>query len=384
MKGSEVMAKINEKDSIYINSYENSKEVIANRYALKCLSCAMIVIFAILILNLLDIFLIDRTVTIYCFVLCLIVYGLTMLVRAFGDLSKEWVKYYILFGLVLWITIVSTCLTYHALLACALPLISSSVYSSKKVTVYTYVLMVISTVISVFVGYHLGICDANMVLLTGKPMSAYLTESNEFILNQVNDKVVWSLSLFYVLPRSMVLLAFAVVSSSVSKILNVNMDYARKMENMAEIDGMTGLYNRSKYISMMSDAYLKEEQIGVIFWDINFLKRTNDTRGHEAGDELILTVAHSIERQMNEKDMAYRIGGDEFVMVMQGADNKYINKKLQDWRKTLDKLQQKVDIKLSVAVGFANGNGENFDSIIRDADRMMYKNKEEIHEQSGV
>ena len=384
MKGSEVMAKINEKDSIYINSYENSKEVIANRYALKCLSCAMIVIFAILILNLLDIFLIDRTVTIYCFVLCLIVYGLTMLVRAFGDLSKEWVKYYILFGLVLWITIVSTCLTYHALLACALPLISSSVYSSKKVTVYTYILMVISTVISVFVGYHLGICDANMVLLTGKPMSAYLTESNEFTLNHVNDKVVWSLSLFYVLPRSMVLLAFAVVSSSVSKILNVNMDYARKMENMAEIDGMTGLYNRSKYISMMSEAYLKEEQIGVIFWDINFLKRTNDTRGHEAGDELILTVAHSIERHMNEKDMAYRIGGDEFVMVMQGADNKYINKKLQDWRKTLDKLQQKVDIKLSVAVGFANGNGENFDSIIRDADRMMYKNKEEIHKQSGV
>ncbi|MBE5926055.1 MAG: GGDEF domain-containing protein [Lachnospiraceae bacterium] len=375
------MFKKNGKDSIYINSFENSKEVIANRYALKCLTCAMIVIFAILILNLLNIFLINRTVTVYCFILCLLVYGLTMLVRIFGDLSKEWVKYYILFGLVVWITIVSTSLTYHALLACALPLISSSIYSSKKVTIYTYTLMVISTVISVFVGYHLGICDANMVLLTGEPMSKYLTDANEFTLNMVNNQIVWSLSLFFVLPRSMILLAFAVVSSSVSKILNVNMDYARKMENMAEIDGMTGLYNRSKYISMMSESYLKEEQVGVIFWDINFLKKTNDTRGHEAGDELILTVAHSIERHMTDKDLAYRIGGDEFIMVMQGADNKYINKKLQDWNKTLAKLQQKVDINLSVAVGYSSGKGENFDSIIREADRMMYENKNKMHEQ---
>lgn len=375
------MFKKNGKDSIYINSYENSKEVIANRYALKCLTCAMIVVFAILILNLLNIFLINRTVTVYCFILCLLVYGLTMLVRIFGDLSKEWVKYYILSGLVVWITIVSTSLTYHALLACALPLISSSIYSSKKVTIYTYTLMVISTVISVFVGYHLGICDANMVLLTGEPMSKYLTDANEFTLNKVNNQIVWSLSLFFVLPRSMILLAFAVVSSSVSKILNLNMDYARKMENKAEVDGMTGLYNRSKYISMMSEAYLKEEQVGVIFWDINFLKRTNDTRGHEAGDELILTVAHSIERHMTDKDLAYRIGGDEFIMVMQGADNKYISKKLQEWNKTLAKLQQKVDINLSVAVGYSSGKGENFDSIIREADRMMYENKNKMHEQ---
>ena len=84
---------------------------------------------------------------------------------------------------------------------------------------------------------------------------------------------------------------------------------------------------------------------------------------------------------MTDKDLAYRIGGDEFIMVMQGADNKYINKKLQDWNKTLAKLQQKVDINLSVAVGYSSGKGENFDSIIREADRMMYENKNKMHEQ---
>lgn len=374
----------NGKDNMYINSYENSKEVIANRYALKCLTCSMIIVFIILILNLIDVFVVDKNVTVKCFILCFFVYCIVMIVAGLGNLSNEWVKYFILFGMVVWITIVSLSLTYHALLSCALPLVGSSVYSSKKVTVYTYVLMVLSTAISVFVGYYFGVCDANMVLLTGKPISEYLTANNEFILNEVNNNIVWTLSLFFVLPRCMILLAYAIMSSSVSKILNINMDYAKKMENMAELDGMTGLYNRSKYITMMSETYLNVKQIGVIFWDINFLKRTNDTKGHEVGDELILTVAHSIEKHATEKDAAYRIGGDEFVMVMQDADFRDVEKKLKEWKKTLDDLQKRTDIELSVAVGYASGTGDNFDRIIREADRMMYENKKEMHKQLEI
>jgi diguanylate cyclase (GGDEF)-like protein len=264
-----------------------------------------------------------------------------------------------------------------------MPLISASMYTSKKVTVYTYILMVFSTIFTVFVGYYWGICDANMVLLTGKPMADYLSVNNEFIHTEVNNEVVWTLSLFFVFPRCMILLAFTIICSRVTKIINLNMDYAHRMENMAEKDGMTGLYNRSKYINMMSKTYIYEDQVGVIFWDINFLKKTNDTRGHEFGDKLILTVAHSIEPHTNEKDFAYRIGGDEFVMIMRDADKKAVEKKVQEWKKTLDKFQQTIDIELSVAVGYANGAGQNFDNIIRDADRLMYKNKNEMHKQLG-
>lgn len=372
------MIGIMKKNSIYINSEKNSKEVIANNYALKCLTCAMIFLIVVLVLNLLDVFTIEKITTIQCVVCCFLVYCLTIKVKIFGDLSKSWVKYYILFGEVVWITIIATFLTYHALLACALPLVSCSIYVSKKVTVYTYFLMVLSTCVSIFVGYHLGICDANMVLLTGEPLEMYLTSNNEFRYDYVNDNLPLTLSLFFVLPRCLILLAFAVISSSISTILNVNMDYARKMENMAEIDGMTGLYNRSKYISML-ESYKMQEKIGVIFWDINYLKEINDNKGHELGDKLIFTVASSIAMNMNENDLAYRIGGDEFVMVIPDADKKYLNKKVNDWRKSLDKLRNDIEIDISVAVGYAYGKGEEIEEVIREADKMMYENKNKLH-----
>ena len=159
----------------------------------------MVVLGIILVLNVTDVFLVDRTVTGRCVGMCFVVYCATAMVRLFGDLSKDWVKYYILLGEIVWITIIATSLTYHALLACALPILSSSVYASKRVAIYTYVLMVISTCISVFAGYHLGICDANMVLLTGHPLENYVSDSGEFSHNEINDDLFRTLSLFSIL-----------------------------------------------------------------------------------------------------------------------------------------------------------------------------------------
>lgn len=361
-------------NSIFVNSEKNNKETIANTYALKCLTCAMVVLGIILVLNVINVFLVDKTVTIRCVGLCFVVYCATISVRLFVDLSKSWVKYYILFGEVAWITIIATSLTYHALLACALPILSSSVYASKRVAIYTYVLMVISTCISVFAGYHLGICDANMVLLTGHPLGNYVSDSGEFSHNEINDDLFRTLSLFFVLPRSMILLAFAIITSNISKILNLNMDYARKMENMAEIDGMTGLFNKSKYLDMIKE-YKKEDKVGLIFWDINFLKRINDSKGHEFGDELIRIVAKSILANVEGANSAYRIGGDEFVMVVPNGEKQDIEGIIEKWRRDLRHLEKKVEFDVSVAVGYAWGNGVDYDEIIRRADQMMYVDK---------
>lgn len=334
----------------------------------------MIVLGLILVLNEVNIFVVDRLVVQTCVSSCFIVYCLTMLIVAFSDLSKVGMKYFILLCEIIMITIVTTFLTYHALLAYAIPIISSSMYSSKRVTCYTYTLLAVSTCISVFGGYHLGICDANMVLLTSEPLSNYLTATNEFHHTKVNDDIFYTLSLFYVVPRCLILLALTIMCSSISKTLNLNMDYARKMENVAGTDGMTGLYNRTKYMEM-KDVYTQLEKVGAIFWDVNFLKKINDTMGHEFGDKLILTVAESIAMNTNKKDMAYRIGGDEFIMVIPDADEEILAKKIDSWRNVLDRLQTEVDFDISVAVGYAYGDGKDFETIIAKADKMMYDNK---------
>ena len=166
-----------------------------------------------------------------------------------------------------------------------------------------------------------------------------------------------------------------------TKIINLNVKYAQKMENLAEIDGMTGLYNKSKYLDMISNAYLNEEKLAVIFWDINYLKKINDTIGHEAGDKLILTVAESIRKVCSSSERAYRVGGDEFVMILCGADEKSVVKKIQDWKQILDDLKKCSEYEIFVSVGYACGDGKDLELIIREADQMMYENRKIFHQE---
>lgn len=361
------------------NNYIKNGELVSNQYAIKSVTSTMAIITIIWILTVMKIFLVDRTTTTRCFVACAIVYALGMIVCKLNELSKPWIKYFILLWVVVIITIVTTFLTYHSVLAYLLPIVYTSMYSSKKMMGYTYILTVCSIIISVFVGYHLGICDANMVLLTGEPLSAYIGENGQFTRTNLNEQIWWTLTLFFVVPRSMICAAFMLVCSNINKIINMNVKYAQKMEDMAEIDGMTGLYNRSKYLDVTAGAYKKEEQIAVIFWDINFLKKINDTIGHEAGDKLIISVAESIRNVTSNDDCGYRIGGDEFILIMRGGNEKSVLRKIQEWEKILDNLKKTVEFPISVSCGYAFGKGEDLENVINMADQMMYENKRAIH-----
>lgn len=332
---------------------QNKDELLVNQYALKSVTSTIIVLALIWVLNILNIFLVNKAVTSWCFGLCLLVYLLGLAVCKLNDMSKWWIKYFILLWVVIIITIVSTFLTFHATLACLLPIVYTSIYSSRKMMVYTYILTVFSIIFSVFVGYKFGICDANMLLLPGEPTSVYIDPAGNFTRTQINDRVVWSLSLFFVLPRCMVCAAFSLVCSNVSKIININVTRAETMKNLAEKDGMTGLYNKSKYMDLVKNDYCNEDRVAVIFWDINYLKKVNDTVGHEAGDRLILAVA-------DEKDLV---------------------KKVQAWEHYVRKYSQD---DVSVALGYAHGRGQDVEKIIGDADKLMYENKRMIHLKDGA
>lgn len=362
--------------------YLKNGDFIANQYALKSVTSAIVIVAIIWILNVLNIFMVDKAVTNNCFMASVIVYIIGRIICMISDLSKAWVKYFILLWVVLIVTILSTFLTYHALLACLLPIVYTTMYSSKRMMIYTYVLTVGSIMFSVYAGYYLGICDANMTLLTGKPMIDYIGEDGTFTLIHPNNQVWWTLTLFFVIPRSMICAAFTVVCSNIKKIINLNVKYAQKMENMAEIDGMTGLYNKSKYMDAISGVYKKEEQVAVIFWDINYLKKVNDTIGHEAGDQLILAVAESIRSVTGDSDYGYRVGGDEFILIMRGGDEKGVLRKMQEWETALERIQKSVEFPISVSKGYACGTGENLENIIQKADEMMYENKRIIHSQT--
>lgn len=374
------MNKLNKLKILIKPEFNINPEVTANQYAIRCVTITQSIVLFIWILTVVNIFLIDKGVTSTALLLTLVTYVIGAFVCLNIDLSKWWMKYFIITWAVVLITCVTTSLTYHAVIGSILPIIFSSMHSSNKLKYYTVICVILSTFVTVFVGYFHGICDANMVLLTGKPLSSYITEQNTFSLTNLNNDLVFTLMMFYVFPRSILYVAISLVCSNISKIITINSDYANSMRDLAEKDQMTGVYTKSKYLSMIDNDYKKERLIGVIFWDINYLKRINDTYGHEYGDKLILTVAQSIRQLDTDKDKTYRIGGDEFVMIMSGATEKNVLEKINKWISTTKNAEPIENIPISVSYGYSFGEGKDIDQIIHKADQMMYDNKRQHHE----
>ena len=85
---------------------------------------------------------------------------------------------------------------------------------------------------------------------------------------------------------------------------------------MAYIDTMTGLGNRTAFLEENKSNAIFPGMISYIMMDANNLKTINDTLGHNKGDELIITIAKCMRKAVGHNGQCYRIGGDEFVIIL--------------------------------------------------------------------
>lgn len=352
-----------------------SLEAKANRFTVVCLIITYFIMGVMWILNLLGIFIVQKSLMNYGFFLLSVVMLILVAVCNLVGYDKPWLKYVILTFAVLMTTVLSIALTYHMIIASVLPLIYAIQYSDKKLLFYTYALSVIGIFASVMGGYYLGLCDANMVLLTTSTLDEYVDAAGITHFGPVNDNPWVTLPLFYAFPRSIILLALIPVLLHVSNGMAKRELKGLYLQRMSEIDDMTQLYNKNKYLSMIKDYYPKVEKVGVIFWDVNGLKETNDTLGHVMGDKLIAAIADSIRGFTNDKCKAYRVGGDEFIMICEDENELKMNEIVNEWNKIIAENNKESEIPLSAAVGYAAGKGENIGAIIKRADDRMYANK---------
>ena len=155
-------------------------------------------------------------------------------------------------------------------------------------------------------------------------------------------------------------------------------------ERMASIDFLTGLPNRRAYEEkLLEEEHVHSEQFAVAVFDINGLKKANDTLGHVAGDELIKTMAKFL---MNLKDeskeklpffQGYRVGGDEFVALMQVDDrqrlllHQSLLDQMNNWKGALNPC-------ISVSIGVSSRSefpDSSSNELVRIADNRMYQDK---------
>lgn len=160
----------------------------------------------------------------------------------------------------------------------------------------------------------------------------------------------------------------------------------QQLQGVATTDALTGLDNRLAFNDMLSaiesESHIKDNWTMYMF-DVNGLKYVNDTFGHFAGDELIKSAANVIVKTFGNDGYCYRIGGDEFVVLID-APYSVIREFDKKMKNIIDEHNKSAIYHLSIAVGKSrlvddNGKRKSISDWKMESDLSMYRNKADCH-----
>ncbi len=158
-----------------------------------------------------------------------------------------------------------------------------------------------------------------------------------------------------------------------------------QVEHLAMHDPLTGLPNRRMFMEnleqLIAHARRNGNLLGLMFIDLDGFKLVNDSLGHHVGDRLLQTVAQSLKSQLRTEDLLARMGGDEFVLLINGVDNpdhlaKIANKVLHALQHQDTVAGSRMEIGASIGIALFPEDAKDGDELIRNADMAMYRAKE--------
>lgn len=149
-------------------------------------------------------------------------------------------------------------------------------------------------------------------------------------------------------------------------------------------DDLTGLYNRSYYNKLCS-TLSPFHPGGVFVIDVDGLKAVNDTHGHSAGDALIRAAANTLQKTFRENDAAIRMGGDEFVVIVEGCDKQQAEALIRRLHRNISEVDPLQGGKLSMSIGYSvtESKEESLEKIVHQADDKMYEQKRRNKDRSS-
>ncbi len=163
-------------------------------------------------------------------------------------------------------------------------------------------------------------------------------------------------------------------------------DSQRRLENLANYDGLTGLPNRHQLLDRLNRALQRakrfDHQVALMYFDLDHFKLVNDTLGHQAGDILLQEVSRRALRQLRDEDTLARLGGDEFVVVLEGVTTPerislVAERIIDDIRQPFFIHGQEVYVGCSIGISFYPKDAEEVDTLMRNADLALYRAKDE-------
>ncbi len=165
-------------------------------------------------------------------------------------------------------------------------------------------------------------------------------------------------------------------------------------ENLAMTDGLTGLLNRRAIMEHAEAEWQRAERekrpLSLAIVDLDHLKQINDSLGHLTGDQALQQVAEAMRSGMRRYDWAGRWGGDEFLLVLPGADQQDAKDVAERLRKhvNLSKVKAFAQVALRVSIGLASKSpsaaGDTLNNLLARADQALYAAKQGGRDRVGV
>ena len=172
----------------------------------------------------------------------------------------------------------------------------------------------------------------------------------------------------------------------VNQLYLVNKELKEKqkiIKKLAYYDNLTGVANRNLFYKVanryLKDAKEQNNELSLLFIDIDNFKDINDQFGHLFGDKLLVKVANILQNAIGSEDLVSRYGGDEFLVLLKSADkgsyHKQVITKINSEDRILSSGDKNVSISLSIGVSRFPLDGDTIDQLMAKADQEMYLTK---------
>lgn len=360
------------------------QEIKSNKRTLKGFIWFLASIAFIWLLTVTGFFEVDKKLITIAFVVTLVLFMPPLYVYLKGDLSKPWLKYVFLSLICVVSAVITSFLSFHAVLLYVVPLLFAIQYRRSGTIWFVFGVNTVTMLVSSLVSFYYGICDLNLLLQSQHVRNWYLDIITETALNiPFNENPVFIIIVFEVFPRSIILFVYSVMMQYTVVSSNEDAFRIAQLTYLKETDTNTRVFNKNKYQEMAEEYYPKVEQIAVVFWDLNNLKYINDKYGHAMGDRVIGKLSSVLYSHSDERCRVYRIGGDEFLMILDNPAGGKAERIIKSVKEALEADNTDDKIKVSGAAGLAFGRGKDILEVVKAADANMYEDKKRMKEEYG-
>jgi diguanylate cyclase (GGDEF)-like protein len=148
----------------------------------------------------------------------------------------------------------------------------------------------------------------------------------------------------------------------------------------AILDPLTGLLNRHalapRFVELTHQARLTHQPICLLLCDVDTFKQINDRYGHDRGDAVLRDVAYELRKRLRSFELAYRLGGEEFLIVLPGVDHAEGQEIAERLRVAIERSQP-TGIPITISLGLSVGSGAEvvYETLFKAADRALYEAK---------